>query len=202
MKSRIMTLAELGEGFVLAPERHLRASGEGIALGSLCRERGERAADPENAIVLDTTHVKDGLIDLRAAVRDGAGVKSVKKRACAGDLLISRLRPYLRQIAIVPAIDRELAVSSEFYVLTGDDLEWLLPVLLGDELQASLASAQEGGHHPRVPRSSLMSLAIPHAAVAKKSATTRTVRAALRAYYRALEALSKTLSPSTHGHRA
>ena len=188
-RTRIETVDRLGEHTVLAPERHLRAKGEGIALGDLCKERGERARDLEKAIVLDTTHVKDGLVDLRAALRDGAGTLSSKKRACPGDLLISRLRPYLRQIAIVPPLDRELAVSSEFYVLTGDSLEWLLPVLLGNEAQAALASAQEGGHHPRVPRSSLLSLPIPHAAVANKSESSKSVRRSLAAYYRALSSL-------------
>jgi hypothetical protein len=205
VKSTVRTLGELGLGLVLAPERHLSSSRatSGVPLGELVTERGERALPPElaRAMILDTTHAKDGVIDVRSAARDGAGARSAKKRARAGDLLVSRLRPYLRQIALVhegalPS-RRVLCVSTEFYVLTprseGDDLAYLLPFLLCEETQELLASAQEGGHHPRVPRDSLFALRVPHALVASRARTSRRVRDALGAHYLAARALAALL---------
>ena len=83
-----------------------------------------------------------------------------------GDLVVSRLRPYLRQIALVHpsavahAEGRPLALSTEFYVLAprvdGEDLAFLVPFLLSADVQRALAGAQEGGitRAFRAPRSS------------------------------------------------
>jgi hypothetical protein len=176
MRSTVRTLSTLSAGLVLAPERYLAAeagAADGTPLGSFVVERAERApiAELDGAIVLDTTHAKDGLVDVGAALRTaGARPKSAKKLACPGDLLVSRLRPYLRQIALVtPELvhvlgGRAIACSPEFFVLRasepGASLAWLVPLLLSDAAQAALAGAQEGGHHPRVPRDSLLGLRV------------------------------------------
>jgi len=197
MKSTVRSLHELGEDVVLAPERWVAVSGvgEGVPLGELVVERRERADLLDGAVVLDTTHARDGVLDIASAVRAAPSAKSAKKRALAGDLVVSRLRPYLRQIALVHprAIDaaggRELALSSEFYVLAprhaDDDLAFLLPFLLGEQAQAILAAAQEGGHHPRVPRSSLLALRVPLDVVEERERRSREVTEALDALYRA-----------------
>src|SRR5688500_13396460 len=125
MKAARRSLSELGEDVVLAPERHvaiaLADAGEGVALDEIVVERNERALPAEHtrAIVLDTTHARDGLLDLPTAMRVTEATKSAKKVARAGDLLVSRLRPYLRQIALVRQVPprRVLCVSTEFYVL-------------------------------------------------------------------------------------
>lgn len=199
MKVTVRTLLELGEDVVLAPERWISPadSGDGVQLGDLVVERRARAEDLERAVVLDTTHARDGLLDVHAALRAAPSAKSAKKVALAGDLVISRLRPYLRQIALVhrralaPANGRSLALSSEFYVLgprhAEDDLGFLLPFLLGERAQAVLAAAQEGGHHPRVPRSSLLALRVPEALVGARQQRSDEVDGALDALYAAVE---------------
>jgi hypothetical protein len=196
MKRTIRTLSELGNDVVLAPERFLalEAPGEGIALADLVVERRERATDP-SALVLDTTHARDGLLDIPAAVRASAPAKSAKKAVIVGDLVISRLRPYLRQIALVhpraveSAGGRALAVSTEFYVFapkpsTGD-LAFLLPYLLGAQAQAILSASQEGGHHPRVPRASVLALRVPQSIVDARRKLARETTTALAALYEA-----------------
>jgi hypothetical protein len=203
VKVAVRTLAELEPDFVLAPERHIVAAGAahaaasiaGVPLGELVVERRERVDPGEGAVVLDTSHARDGLLDVAGALRDGAGGKSAKKRAVAGDLVVSRLRPYLRQIALVHpstvafAKGRALALSTEFYVLAprtaGEDLAFLVPFLLSAEAQEALASAQEGGHHPRVPRSSLFSLHVPRSLLRARAKTSRAVGEALADAYRA-----------------
>ncbi len=197
MKVAIRLLSELAPDYVLAPERHvaLAQAGDGVALGELVEERNERI-DPgveRHAVVLDTSHARDGLLDVAGALRDVAGTKSAKKRALPGDLVVSRLRPYLRQIALIhphamaAIAERPLALSTEFYVLSprgrDDDLAFLLPYLLSPAAQSLLASAQEGGHHPRVPRTSLLSMRIPRELVAARTRTSRAVSAALAAFY-------------------
>lgn len=202
MKLAVRRLADLAPHFVLAPERHVLAAAaeggaSGVPLGDLVVERRERivASTPDDAVVLDTSHARDGILDVAGALRDGAGCKSAKKRAARGDLVVSRLRPYLRQVALVHpgaltvAGGRPLALSTEFYVLSprddGDDLAFLVAFLLSEATQASLAGAQEGGHHPRVPRSSLFALRVPRALIRTRARTSRAVNAALADAYRA-----------------
>ncbi|HVJ91922.1 MAG TPA: hypothetical protein VM580_19110 [Labilithrix sp.] len=198
MRVAVRALSELGADVVLAPERWVARAdaGEGVPLGELVVERRERAGAVDRCVVLDTTHAKDGLLDIASALRAASSAKSVKKRAHVGDLVVSRLRPYLRQIAFVhpralEVAARPLALSSEFYVLAplheGDDLAFLLPFLLGDPVQAVLAAAQEGGHHPRVPRASLLALRVPEALIAERHRIAIEVRAALARLYGALE---------------
>ena len=202
MKVAVRVLAELAPDYVLAPERHVLAAGavqagDGVPLGELVVERRERI-DPQtaaDAVVLDTTHARDGILDVAGALRDGAGTKSAKKRVAAGDLVVSRLRPYLRQIALVHASAlaiagaRPLALSTEFYVLAArdadDDLAFLVPFLLSADTQAALAGAQEGGHHPRVPRSSLFALRVPRAVLRTRARVSRAMNEALAETYRA-----------------
>lgn len=205
MKVAVRTLADLAPDFILAPERHVAAAGAahaaanvaGVPLGELVVERRERIdpATPGGAVVLDTSHARDGVLDVAGALRDGAGGKSAKKRAVVGDVVVSRLRPYLRQIALVhtsalaEAHGRPLALSTEFYVLAprveGEDLAFLVPFLLSAEVQRALAGAQEGGHHPRVPRSSLFEIHVPRAVVRARAKTSRAVTEALTDAYRA-----------------
>jgi hypothetical protein len=198
VKLTVRALGDLGEDIVLAPERWVAAEdvGHGVPLGDLVAERRVRADDLDRALVLDTTHARDGLLDIATALRAAPSAKSAKKSAALGDLVVSRLRPYLRQIALVhPRVieaisGKPLALSTEFYVLAprrpNDDLAFLLPFLLGDQAQAVLAAAQEGGHHPRVPRSSLLALRVPESIVGARRELSRQVNASLDALYDAM----------------
>ena len=69
MRATVRALSTLSPGLVLAPERYLAAeagAAGGTELGSFVVERGERAPVEalDGAIVLDTTHAKDGLVDV------------------------------------------------------------------------------------------------------------------------------------------
>ena len=210
----IRTVAELGPSLILAPERYraeamARGSGD-VRLDDLVVERietidpGASAASSAPPLILDTTHVKDGRIDVGAALRAKPSTGSNKRRVHPGDLLVSRLRPYLRQIAYAhPAIfdvlgSRPLLASSEFSVLApkaaGASIAFLLPFFLADDAQALLAAGQEGGHHPRVPRTTLLAMALPRARVAARASISRRVEGRLADYYDAVLALDRTLS--------
>lgn len=157
----LRTLAELGPRITLAPERYRedRDTVKGVPLSDLVVEVRERLVlhRGDRAIVLDTTHVKDGLLDLSAA-RARALPLSAKWRVPPGALLVSRLRPYLRQIGFASrplfsssgelAHGGPLGCSTEFSVLVpsadGESLAYLLPFLLSAPAQAFLAAGQEG----------------------------------------------------------
>jgi hypothetical protein len=195
--SVVRALGELGDALTLAPERYCAPASvdvDGELLSSLVVERKERVVGDAlaTAVVFDTTHAKDGVLDARAALR-GEPPSSAKKRVQPGDLLVSRLRPYLRQIALVhPAVrveceGRAMACSTEFYVLSprtrGESLAFLVGWLLGEDTQAHLAAAQEGGHHPRVPREVLLAMRVPRGRVlAREQASAKVERALAKAY--------------------
>ena len=83
--------------------------------------------------------------------------RAVKKIIKAGDVIISRLRPYLKQVAFVDKVLCEhydsVLCSTEYFVLRSKDqhisIAFIVPVLLSREVQNMLISSQEGGHHPR-----------------------------------------------------
>jgi type I restriction enzyme M protein len=204
----IRPLAELGENVTLAPERHraTRLNGEeGVLLSSLALERADRVVGTalKDAVVFDTTHAKDGLLDVRAALRAPGPPSSAKKLVLPGDLLVSRLRPYLRQVAFVhPALALEcggqpMACSTEFYVFSplasGESLAFLLPWLMGDAAQAILGAAQEGGHHPRVPRETVLALRVPSVRVRDRKRISREVEGGIEALLEARRGLARLM---------
>lgn len=209
MKAVIRTLDELGHDIVLSPERFLvhehGDDGQSVPLSELVVERRERAPLGEGTLVLDTTHARDGLLDIPAARRAAPSTKSAKKTASVGDLVVSRLRPYLRQIALVHPRALEasqravLAFSTEFYVLAPrnprEDLAFLVPVLLSSRIQAILAGAQEGGHHPRVPLAVVLGLRIPKRMLGERARRCREVRDRLDDLYKAEGAYHALLDP-------
>jgi hypothetical protein len=200
----VRTLGETGPLFTLAPERYRPVAGShGVSLSALAEEvcgRVSLGAEQEG-IVIDTTHVREGTIRLPPPRRGG----SPKTPVPPGSLLVSRLRPYLRQIGFVSESlfgergshakkgerTRErppLLCSTEFSVLVPkgpESLAFLLPFLLSDDVQARLTAAQEGGHRPRVPRETLMSLRVPASAVRARRKTSAAVENALAELYSA-----------------
>lgn len=116
---------------------------------------------PENArFVLDTGNAREGLLDVTILGDPVTGRTSSKKIAKDGDVIVSRLRPYLRQVALIPhgTCDllgvEKLYCSTEFFVLRPirDDLDLagIVAWLLSDPIQEMISAAATGGHHPRI----------------------------------------------------
>jgi hypothetical protein len=208
MEKVAIDLREVLEGGSLSPEHWLsrstlQASTSGAELSRIASATKKgRAGDPGEALVLDTAHAVAGLLRLPDAhAATSRPRRSHKKFVPEGSVIVSRLRPYLRQVAWVPAGFREMVggrdvvCSTEFYVLTpkgGESIAFLVPWLLSDAVQAIFAKATTGGHHPRFDEALLWSLRVPHAIYRKRVALSRAVEeatlAALRAQ-RSLEAL-------------
>jgi type I restriction enzyme S subunit len=93
-------------------------------------------------------------------------VGSTKKKFKAGDVVVSRLRSYLREIAVVRTGSGVPCVgSSEFIVLrpTGKGLsaETILVYLRCPLLQTILKWSQDGSNHPRFDEDDMMALPVP-----------------------------------------
>lgn len=178
----VLDIARLEEGWVLAPERYdprRRAKEVGPCLGDFVHVRRDQV-DAKNAgtgqfLVLDTGDAKNGLIAADKQPVSGADIRSAKKRIRPHQVIISRLRPYLRQVAWVDSglfatqePNVEVLGSTEFFVLESVDdasIAFLAPFLLSGPVQAVLAAAQEGGHHPRFNERTLTMLSVPQTLV-------------------------------------
>lgn len=95
-----------------------------------------------------------------------ADAGSTKKKFKAGDVVVSRLRSYLREIAVVRAgKDVPYVGSSEFIVLRpngkGLSAEAILVYLRCPLVQAILKWSQDGSNHPRFDEDDLMALPVP-----------------------------------------
>ncbi|MGA7744162.1 MAG: hypothetical protein WBP56_19905 [Polyangia bacterium] len=198
-------VADLGNGLVLAPERFdPRRRVEVVARRCLAdvvdivdvNVSASGWKSPDAVLILDTTHAYQGFVVFRHDPVPPASMGSAKRRVQAGDVIISRLRPYLHQVALVDqALFRlrpggnTVVVSTEFFVLRGRDgrdAAGLVPFLLSERVQAALAAGQEGGHHPRFRKELLQSLPVPERVARKLSQTAKQMRRLAAALRRSL----------------
>ncbi len=195
----------LADGLILTPERYSAQRSrtrDGVPLGDFVTLGAARLvpkrADPDSRWrVLDTGHCRDGLIRCRRPPVAPGTLGSAKKILRPGDVVISRLRPYLRQVGLVDTAlippGGGLAGSAELCVLRSTDarsIAFLVPCLLSAPVQRILAAAQEGGHHPRFPPSLLLKLHLPRAVLARRDALSAEVEQALDAVRGGLSTLS------------
>jgi hypothetical protein len=186
----------LDPGFVLSPERyasrdHSEAALSGTPLTDVA-VLSKRTVSPSKEgskghyWIADTGDASEGVLTLRRT--KAAGLGSTKKVLGVGDVLISRLRPYLRQVAYIDdelpgATVAQLVCSTEFYVLSPVDersIAFLVPWLLSERVQDLFASSQEGGHHPRFNVETLTRLRIPERVLTRREDASRNVEEAIR----------------------
>lgn len=184
---------------VLAPERYdpRRALDPGITkkvllgdVANLVRKVVQPSAHLGRCLVLDTSDARQGILNPCKPPVGGSDIGSAKKVIEIHDVLISRLRPYLRQVAFVdagmPNPEKELLVcSTEFFVLRSPDkrsIAFLVPLLLSDPVQKVLAASQEGGHHPRFDASTLLTLPVPESLLDRRDAISLSIVRAVEFY--------------------
>lgn len=194
----VVRIDRLDVGLVLAPERYdprrrstsLNAGLTVIDVAEVIKEQviPGKVRNTEPYLILDTSDAWNGVILTNKKLVTVDSIGSAKKVVHRGDVIISRLRPYLRQVAYVDATltDKVYAgvtvcCSTEFYVLRTRDarsIAFLVPFLLSDPVQKILLASQEGGNHPRFNQSVLESLAIPGAIAAIRDDVSSEVEAA------------------------
>lgn len=157
---------ETGADYSLSPEHWLAVEAAsqlsgGRPLSDIVQSVSKTQTPPQQArFVLDTGNAREGLLDITILGDPVTGRTSAKKIVADGDVIISRLRPYLRQVALIPpgtcallGVD-QLYCSTEFFVLRArdadTDLAGLVAWLLSEPIQGMMSAAVTGGHHPRV----------------------------------------------------
>jgi hypothetical protein len=121
-------------------------------------------------------------------------ISSTKKRIKKGDIVVSRLRSYLKEIAVVQA-DSEVPLvgSTEFIVLRPKagaiPVEALLVFLRSTLPQLIFQWSQDGSNHPRFDEKELLNLHVPDAVSAISKELSDSVNAATSARQRAKELL-------------
>ncbi|MDY6392607.1 MAG: hypothetical protein SPL80_07185 [Bacilli bacterium] len=193
------SVGQLEAPFILTPERYnpnrkLSITG-GIRICDIAylgdAQYLERAQ--ERVLQIDTCDAREGVLTIPSEVSE---IKSNKKRIQRGDVLISRLRPYLRQVAFVDSDSEKLACSTEFYVLRSKDgksIAFLVPFLLSEQVQSVFLNSVEGSQHPRFKESDLLGLEIPDAIMKKRDAASLSVEAAIQKYRQFQEELQSEI---------
>lgn len=188
-------VADLGDGLVLAPEHFDPRRRVEVVARRCLSDTVHIVAENVSAkswksagavLILDTAHAFQGFVVFRHDPVPAASMGSAKRRVQPGDVIISRLRPYLQQVALIDeALFRlrpggnAVVASTEFFVLRGRagfDAAGLVPFLLSERVQAALAAGQEGGHHPRFCQELLLSLPVPAGVARQASRTARQMR--------------------------
>ena len=123
-----------------------------------------------------------------------AEIASTKKRIQKGDIVVSRLRSYLKEIAVVQADSKEpLVGSTEFIVLRPKagaiPVEALLVFLRSTLPQLIFQWSQDGSNHPRFDEKELLNLHVPDVVSAISKELTDSVNAATSARQHAKELL-------------
>ena len=196
--STVIDVGRLDDGSVLIPERYdprrryIEQSGSRLSdIVNLVREQTSAdTADPtQQFLVLATGDAHNGIIKTTKPLNNGSDIGSTKNRIRPGQVIISRLRPYLQQVAWVdPGLPKseldpiELVCSSEFYVLDskdGESIAFLVPFLLSQRVQSVLAASQEGGHHPRFNERTLKALAVPTSLIERRAELSARVERAI-----------------------
>lgn len=190
----------LDEGYVLAPERYhpgrnLKFNTESaISLGEIVSISNELFTvkdfklNPSKKYLINTGDTYEGRIDGFKKYEEK--INSTKKILKPGDVIISRLRPYLKQIAYVDDIFEENNIlylsSTEFFVLRSlkadVSISFLVPFLLSEPVQKVLNNSVEGSQHPRFKEEVLMNLQIPEKVISKKDILSIKVLDSLKKY--------------------
>lgn len=201
----VRKLSQLGTNLVLAPERYdprrvvtLTDESESVVRMSEIVKTvrltvSPAAASPGSYLILDTSHARDGIVISDRGLVTSDEIGSAKKTIEPGDVIISRLRPYLRQVAFVDSEIRfygsktTILCSTEFFVIRSADMEsiaFLVPFLLSQNVQQVLAAAQEGGHHPRFDELTLLGLPVPPVLIQNRKEISQRVKESVALFRR------------------
>lgn len=209
----IQSKNHLASPLILAPERYdprrqiETRENEVVELGKIvtsAKKMVKPSADVGKCFILDTSDAREGIVIARKQSLLGTEIGSTKKEVMPGDVIISRLRPYLRQVAFVDeeipnAKNTRIVASTEFFVLRPiNDLSiaFLVPFLLSSKVQEVLAASQEGGHHPRFIESTLLTLPIPNTILSQRAMISEVIKNSILMYRASEKAISDMVEKS------
>ncbi len=119
----------------------------------------------QEAVVFDLSHVVSYFLHGGKKVTSSEEVSSAKKIVSENDVLISRLRPYLKEVSFIGFNEKLKLVSTEFIVLRQRDKnyypETLFVYLISKEIQNILLWSITGTEHPRFNEDYFLKLKLP-----------------------------------------
>jgi len=210
MKKVIVKKSDLGDKFFLSPEYWYSndLSGnfaQGVPLTDIVNiiKKGSKPK-LERSLILDTGDADKGLLKLTSLLSGNKKIsKSHKKIVSEGSVIVSRLRPYLRQVSYIPyGIKKKLNIddiycSTEFYILepsiVDSNIAYLVPWLLSVRVQDLFNEATVGGHHPRFSEDLLMGLTMETGFYDDRESINETVENAVNNYINAQLELEKLI---------
>lgn len=154
----------------------------------------DRAAAATRVRNYDVTDALVPLLDAEKEPSIPSEIGSMKKVFKDGDVVISRLRAYLKEIAVVRTEDDIPSVgSSEFIVLRPRpnevSPETLMAFLRSPPVQTVLKWCQDGSQHPRFSESDLLSIPVPDVILEISESVTKIVQEGFAARRRARKLL-------------
>ena len=214
----IISKKRLASPSILSPERYdprreLRVDKEEtVKLGEIAfsvRKMIKPSTDLGEYLVIDTSDAREGIIIARKPLVEGNKIGSTKKHLETGDVIISRLRPYLRQVAFIDedipkTKSTQVICSTEFFILRSIDNEsiaFLVPFLLSKKVQEVLLASQEGGHHPRFNESTLFFLPIPKKLLLQRDKISKVIAEGVRSYRVSENAIANMIDKSDKSFR-
>ena len=188
----VKSTAELGEQFVLTPERYnprrrmnISTEDSGVLLSEIITlENTVITAKKTEAdwYQINTSDAMGGYLNIPLIQEK---LNSNKKYLKKGDVIISRLRPYLRQVAYVDVDMDNICSSTEFYILRArnqESIAFLVPFLLSSAVQMVFSNAVEGSQHPRFKEEDLLNLVIPSELFAERNQISNKIENAIKKY--------------------
>ena len=185
---------QLGVNFILTPERYnprrrMSIDNEDTILMSEIVEIvndiiTKKQAQGKSIIQINTSDAMGGYLNINSEVNDS--INSNKKILRKGDVIISRLRPYLRQVAYVDEDRKEiLGASTEFFVIrarNNESIAYLVPFLLSQPAQVVCENSVEGSQHPRFKEEDVLNLKIPKNIYDERANISKRVIEAIESY--------------------
>lgn len=185
---------QLGPNFILTPERYNPKrrmnidSDEAILLSEIIELSNDiitiKQGKGKHIIQINTSDAMGGYLNTNSEVTDS--INSNKKILKKGDVIISRLRPYLRQVAYVDTEREEvLGASTEFFVLRSrneESIAYLVPFLLSQPAQQVFENSVEGSQHPRFKEEDILNLQIPMSIYSDRENISKRVIVAIENY--------------------
>lgn len=195
----VMQKTKLASPLILAPERYdprRQIDTNDREIIELCelivleKKTVSASASLEKCLILDTSDAREGIIICRKKPVSGNEIGSNKKVVMPNDVIISKLRPYLRQVAYVDAEipnsqNINILCSTEYFVLrspNSESIAFLVPFLLSKSVQEILSASQEGGHHPRFNETALLTLPLPKELLAERRTVSESVIKSVQSY--------------------
>ncbi len=201
----IKTTTQLGPQFVLTPERYnpkrrmrLLDENDGVLLSEIVTLENDIVTskkDTSSWYQINTSDAMGGYLRVPSTPEQ---LNSNKKILKTGDVIISRLRPYLHQVAYVDIDSNlQLCASTEFYVLrprNNESIAFLVPFLLSEAVQTVFANSVEGSQHPRFKEEDILNLIVPSQLFEERENLSQNISTAINQYREYEKSLGTAIS--------